>query len=157
MWRKRTQIRMQTKPVRSKWTLHKSHSCFCILLTIKRKFKFWTGNSIWFRVRKVPRQFLGKKRRINSCSVLSYLSLPYMYTFWNPLLNNYCYWLHVDYLMTASAIKKNLGGNGLLFLNGILSFWKYLCLGQFQALPNDYLQMCRESIVHLSMKIMWKW
>ena len=27
----------------------------------------------------------------------------------------------------------------------------HLCLSQFQALPNDdYLQMCRESIVHLS-------
>ena len=46
-----------------------------------------------------------------------------------------------------------------LFLNGIFlkilgekNVRHQLCLSQLQALPNDYLQMCRESREHLSNK-----
>ena len=74
------------------------------------------------------------------------------YTFWNSLLNNYCYWPHVDYFMIAFCYKKSLGGQWTIFKWYVI-FLKILG-DQIQELPNDYLQICRESIVHLSIKNM---
>ena len=68
--------------------------------------------------------------------MLNYLSLPYMYTFcWIIIVID----LKLITKWLPSAVKKICGDNGLLFLNGILSFENiggHLCLSQSQALPN---------------------
>ena len=87
----------------------------------------------------------------NSCSLISYLSLPYICVHFGTI----CWIIIVIDLKLITkfkiAVKKSQGtDNWLLFLNGILLFWKYwgsLCLSQSQALPNGNLQMCRERIV----------
>ena len=55
--------------------------------------------------------------------------------------------------MTAFCCKTILGpDNGLSFLSMVHNLFEnirgHLRLSQFQALPNDYLQMCRKRIVH---------
>ena len=135
MWWKQTQIRMH-KPVRSKWTIHKFHGCFCILLAIQRKFKFWTDNSNLVQSQKGTEAILEKKTKINSCSLVSYLSLPYMYTFRNHLLNNYCYW--PDY--EVDFCKKILGDRELtIVFKSYIVFLKILGVIYVSVSPKHYL------------------
>ena len=111
MWWKQTQIRMQTKPVRSKWTMHKSHGCFCILLTIQRKFKFWTGNSIWFGVRRVLRPFWKKKKELTvvPCQVTCphHICIHFGTTCWIIIV------IDLKLITKLIAVKKILGNRQL--------------------------------------------